>query len=71
MRGWLRNARTRKGLSMLELAKMLHISESYYSMIESGNRQKRMDIVFASALSVALNIPIETILDLERHEMAN
>lgn len=38
MRSWLTNIRKKANLTMAEVAKKSGISESYYSMIESGNR---------------------------------
>ncbi len=38
MREWLYKARKNKNLTMAEVAARSNISESYYSMIESGNR---------------------------------
>ena len=37
-RKWLYEARKNKNLTMAEVAARSNISESYYSMIESGNR---------------------------------
>ena len=37
-RKWLYEARKNKNLTMAEVAAKSNISESYYSMIESGNR---------------------------------
>ena len=37
-RKWLYEARNNKSLTMAEVASRSSISESYYSMIESGNR---------------------------------
>ena len=37
-REWLYEARKNKNLTMAEVAARSNISESYYSMIESGNR---------------------------------
>lgn len=37
-RKWLYEARKNKSLTMAEVAARSSISESYYSMIESGNR---------------------------------
>ena len=66
MRDWLLIERKKKGLTQLEVAKMLDISESYYGFIEAGERQKRMDIALASKLSVVFGIPVEEIVELER-----
>jgi putative transcriptional regulator len=38
MRKWLFEIRKRKNLTMAEVAAKSNISESYYSLIESGNR---------------------------------
>lgn len=65
MRDWLKKARASKGFTMLALAQKLDISESYYCMIESGNRQEHMDISLAAKLSAVLDIPIAQITALE------
>lgn len=65
MRDWLLEARRNKGMTQLDLAKKLDISEGYYSFIESGDRQKKMDIALAAKLSVILDLPIETIIGFE------
>ena len=62
MRDWLRAKRTEAGLTMKEMGDKLGISESYYSMIESGDRQKKMDVTLAAGLSAALNMPIAEII---------
>ena len=66
MRDWLLAARKESGLTQLEVAKKLDVSESYYSFIESGSRQKKMDITLAAKLSVVFGIPIEKIIEMER-----
>lgn len=67
MRVWLRELRNSKGLKMKELAERLGISESYYSAIESGERQKTMDLTLAAGLAVILEIPVA---DIVREEQA-
>lgn len=71
MRVWLKTAREKAGLSMAALAKILGISESYYCMVENGQRQKTMDLTLAAMLSAALQIPIEQILELEQKKEAH
>ena len=66
MRDWLLAARKKSGLTQLEVAKKLDITESYYSFIESGSRQKKMDISLAAKLSVVFGIPVEQIIENER-----
>lgn len=65
MRIWLRDKRLEAGLTMKEIGEKLHISESYYCEIENGNRQKKMDIVLLSGLSIILGVPIAEIVELE------
>lgn len=66
MREWLRNSRNEKGLTMKELGAKLGISESYYCAIESGVRQKDMDLTLVAALSAALDISVADIITYER-----
>ena len=65
MRDWLKEKRTAKGLTMAQIAETIGITESYYSLIESGERQKKMDIMLVSKLSVILSIPVEQIVAFE------
>lgn len=65
MRDWLSSVRIEKGMTQQEVAKQLDISESYYSYIESGDRQKKMNIALVAKLSVVFQIPIERIIELE------
>lgn len=65
MRDWLTKARTEKGLTMKQMGERLDITESYYSMIESGTRQKKMDLTLVAKLSTVLEIPIAEISALE------
>lgn len=65
MRGWLLTARREKGMTQLEVAKKLGISEAYYAYIERGERQQNMDITLAANLSVIFDIPLNRIVDLE------
>jgi len=68
MRKWLKEKRIEKGLTMAQLAEKLLITESYYSLIEAGERQKKMDVVIVVRLSKALDIPITDIIILEAAE---
>jgi len=65
MRGWLKEKRVAFGYTMAQMAKMLGITESYYSMIEAEERQKKMDMALASKLSAIFSTPIEKIAELE------
>lgn len=65
MRSWLKEKRTESGLTMAKMAEKLDITEGYYSLIEAGERQKKMDVALVIKLSAILGIPIEKIADLE------
>ena len=66
MRDWLKEHRTALGFTMAQMAEKLDITESYYSMIEAGDRQKKMDIAIASQLSAILGVPLTQIIEMER-----
>lgn len=68
MRKWLKDLRVEKGLTMKELGGKLHISESYYCAIESGDRQKNMDVAIAVGLAEAFGVPISRIIELDRSQ---
>lgn len=65
MREWMKEARTRKGLTQLQVAKELDMSEGYYSYIESGSRQKSMDVVLATKLAKVFDMQVQQIIELE------
>lgn len=65
MRDWLKEKRTEKGLTMAQMAGKLNITESYYSMIEAGERQKKMDLSMANRLSSILDLPLMQIIEME------
>ena len=68
MRGWLKELREKNNLTMKEMGEKLSISESYYCAIENGTRQKKMDVTLITGLSLALDVPMTQILELEaRH----
>ena len=65
MRSWLKEKRLEHGYTMKQLGEKLGISESYYSTIEAGTRQKKMDIMLVSGLSGALDVPVSQIAEWE------
>lgn len=65
MREWLRASRKEKGFTAAEMGKELGISESYYCMIENGERQKKMDITLLSLIAQVLDKPITEIIRME------
>lgn len=64
-REWLLAARLSKGLSQAEMADELGISLSYYSLIEAGRRQRKMDIALVHQLSEILGLPLGRTIDCE------
>lgn len=61
MRNWLKALREKKGLSMKQAAEQLDISESYYCLIENGERQKKLDFSLVVKLSQLLGISMQEI----------
>lgn len=65
VREYLIEAREKAGLTQQDVANRIGISRQYYQMVETGERQKRMDLSLADSLSVVLNIPIAEIVQRE------
>ena len=65
MRNYLVELRSQKGLSQQDVADKLGITRQYYQMIETGERQKDLDLSLAGGLAVLLGV---TIMDIERYE---
>lgn len=65
VREYLIEARERAGLTQQDVANRIGISRQYYQMVETGERQKRMDLSLAGGLSAILNIPITEIVQKE------
>lgn len=56
VREYLIEAREKAGLTQQDVANRIGISRQYYQMVETGERQKRMDLSLAGGLSVVLNV---------------
>ena len=65
MREWLKDKRLAAGLTMSQMADRIGITESSYSKIEAGERQKKMDIEIAQSLSCVLGISVDEIATFE------
>ena len=65
MRKWLYDARKKKGFTQKQMGEKLDISEAYYSYIENGERQKKLDLSLVAKLSAILEIPIQRIVEME------
>lgn len=66
MRQYLVDLRLQHGLSQQDVANRLGISRQYYQMIESGERQKHLDLSLASSFAVLYGV---SVMDIERNEM--
>lgn len=68
MREWLKEARLARNLTQKQVADKIGMTEAYYSMIESGDRQKKMDLTMAIRLSNVLRVTLEEIVAAEEAE---
>ena len=66
MREWMEQARKKRGLTMKMAGAELGISESYYSMIERGERQQNLDIALAAKMSGVFGVSLEYIVEQEQ-----
>ena len=64
-RVYLIDLRNKKGLTQLDISKSMGISESYYNLIEQGQRQKNMNIAILYGRSKALKGSVNTLVDKE------
>lgn len=68
MRQYLVSLREKQNESQQTVAEALGISRQYYSMIESGERQKRMDISLIAAIANHFEVPISEIVAHEQSQ---
>ena len=66
MRTYLVELREECGLSQQDVSKTLNISSQYYSMIERGERQSKMEITLAVQLSNIFNVTLQRFIDMEQ-----
>lgn len=66
MREYLKQLRTERNMTMQDVADAFGISRQYYEMIESGDRQKKMDFTFITKISTLFCIPLEQIAKFEQ-----
>ena len=66
MREYLKNKREELQLTQLDVAKELCVSESYYSLIEKGSRQKKLGLDIAVKLSGVLGVEVDWIIEQEK-----
>lgn len=66
MREYLKKLRQEAGLTMLNVADAFGISKQYYEMIESGERQRKMDVTMISKIADLFGVSVETVVAEER-----
>lgn len=66
MREYLIKLRKGMSLTQQQMADKIGITKQYYSLIEKGKRQKKMDIVLVSAIASVFDMPIEQIVEYEK-----
>ena len=69
MREWLRILRINQGLTQEDTAKLLLISQQYYSKIERC--QGHLTLLMASKISKLFGVPLENIVDMELKEQCS
>lgn len=62
MRNYLRALRKNKNLSQCQVSDVIGISQQHYSLIENGDRQKKMDIELIQKLANVFNVSVEYII---------
>ena len=67
MRQYLVSLRNEHGYSQQDVADKLNIPRQYYQMIETGERQKKMDISLGSGIATLYGI---SVMDVEKYEKA-
>lgn len=65
-REYLATLREKQNESQQDVANALGISRQYYSMVETGDRQKRMDMVLLSGLATHFGLSLSEMADLEQ-----
>lgn len=67
LRDYLIKLRNEKRLSQQDVARKLGISRQYYQMIETGERQKHLDLSLAGGLAALFDV---SVMDIEHFEEA-
>lgn len=65
-RQYLIDLRAQRNESQQDVADGIGVSRQYYSLIEDGSRQKRMDISLASLLAAHFKVPVSRIIEQEQ-----
>ena len=62
MRQYLIDARNKKGLTQVEAASKLFMSQNYLSNLETGKRQKSLSVETLKAFSKVYQIPLADLI---------
>lgn len=65
-RAYLKKLRTEAGLTSQEVADAFGITKQYYSLIETGASQKRMDISLVRRISNLFGVSLEYVAEQEQ-----
>lgn len=68
MRSWLIELRQKRNLSQADIAKMIGVTQSYYSLIENGERQSDLNLSTAEKLSKIFKISLKKISEYEKQK---
>lgn len=66
MREYLKQLRTDRNMTMQDVADAFGITRQYYEMIESGERQRKMDFTLVTKISALFGISMERIAEYEQ-----
>lgn len=65
MRTYLEKYRLSAKKTQQDVAQVLGITSQYYQMIESGSRQKDMDITLAAKIADVFGVPLQEVFEKE------
>ncbi len=66
VREYLKKLRLKKKMTKQAVADFLGISQNYYTYIENGERQKSLDLAYASKLAELFNVSVDWIAKQEQ-----
>ena len=66
VRDYLKKLRLKKKMTKQAVADFLGISQNYYTYIENGERQKSLDLAYASKLAELFNVSVDWIAKQEQ-----
>lgn len=66
MRVYMAEKRKESNKSQQQVANILGISRQYYSAIEKGERQKKINVDLLCRIADAINVPVDELITEER-----